>query len=184
MEEYNAPKSHRMERLPRNKSGVQDAKWLQRRFRRDAAIVQRMSESLDVGDSKSAPFYTTFFPDDMSKTIGKLGVNPAKPIHEDRRAKRARISKLRREERSHKMQIREINPNEDFADKDDYDIVIHKRAQQQQQAIIDAWNKHLSLLKRETEERTMMETAIKALIEQGPSLAIERGVGRNWCEVV
>ena len=82
------------------------------------------------------------------------------------------------------MQIREINPNEDFDDKDVFDIVIHKRAQQQQQAIIDAWNKHLSLLKRETEERAMMETAMKALIEQGPSLAIERGVGRNWCEVV
>ena len=80
------------------------------------------------------------------------------------------------------MQIREINPNEHIADKDEFDIVIHKRAQPH--TIIDAWNKHLSLLKRETEQWAMMETAMKALIEQEPSLAIERGTKRMWSGVV
>jgi hypothetical protein len=49
---------------------------------------------------------------------------------------------------------------------------------------VQAWNNHIALLKSETDQHTMMEVALKALIAQKHSLALQRGTKRKWSSVV
>ncbi len=181
MEEYNASKNHRIERNRRNKSALGDGKWLQRRFQRDAVSVQRMSNSLDVENMTDAPFYRTFFPDYMEKSIAKMGVNPTnkkKMTLVVRRDKKAKISKARA--RSRRTKINGLTSY--FVHDEDTTSVPQNTSQKTEDT--KAWEEHIELLETELTERTLMEVAVIALKSQANVLALHRGTNRKWSTVI
>ena len=181
MEEYNAPKNHRAERLRRNKSGLDDGKWLRRRFKRDAAMLKRMTVSLEVENMMDAPFYRTFFPTNLENTAAALGVNPVKMnkmVLDAHRNKKTKISKARARRRQTKV----IEQTSYFVQDDHIETVSQNTAQAPE--VTNAWDDHIALLEREANERKIMVVAAKALRAQRNSLALQRGTKRKWSSVV
>ena len=181
MEEYNASKNHRTERLRRNKSALGDGKWLQRRFQRDAVTVKRMSNSLEVENMTDAPFYRTFFPTNMESTIAKMGVDPVsmkKIIKDKHRRKKAKISKARARSR----RTKEIEKTYYFVHEEHNAFVTQNTVQAPE--VTNAWDEHIALLEREASERSIMVAAAKALRAQQNTLALQRGTKRKWSDVV
>ena len=186
MEQFNTTKSTRAERLHRNKSGLEDGKWLRRRFARDNEICMRMAESLNEPDHTKTTFFKTFCPDYSMKNMVKLGENPYRnpKMRPHLHKKKIHKFKARARDRKSKMLLCELSV-EPPDEVDDFDCVLYERSQQKHSAdTVQAWNNHLSLLKSETDDRAMMEIAAKCLIAQAPHLALKRGTKRKWNSVV
>ena len=182
MEEFNASKNSRINRLRRNKSGLDDGKWLRRRFQRDAATMKRMTVSLQVEDMTDAPFYHTFFPTNMKNTVTALGADPAKMNKitlEARRRTKTKISKARARSRRTK-----VTEQTSYFVQDEHNIASGSQKTAQTPEVTNAWDNHIALLKREATEREIMVVAAKALRAQQNSLALQRGTKRKWSSVV
>ncbi len=181
MEDFTASKNSRIVRRARSNSGVPEEKWLRRRFQRDAATLKRMTDSLDVEDMTDAPFYRTFFPVNMEKTITQMGVEPInkkKMTLEARRRKKTMISKARARSRRTKVTERMY-----FFEHDEHITSVPQKVAQSPD-VTKAWEDHIALLECEATERALMDIAAKALKAQANDLALRRGTKRKWSKVV
>mgnify|MGYP001285630726 FL=1 len=181
MEDFTASKNTRIVRRARNNSGVPEEKWLRRRFQRDAATLKRMTDSLNVEDMTDAPFYRTFFPVNMEKTIAQMGVGPAKKKKmtlEARRAKKTKISKARARSRRTK-----VNEQTSYFVHDEHTTSVPQNTSQSPE-VTKAWDDHIALLEHEAAERELMYAAVNALRAQQYSLALQRGIKRKRTEQV
>tara|TARA_Y100000992_G_scaffold153689_1_gene102510 strand:- start:463 stop:1008 length:546 start_codon:yes stop_codon:yes gene_type:complete len=181
MEEFNTSKNHRTVRLERNKSGLYEGKWLRRRFARNNEMCVRMAESLHESDHTQAAFFKTFCPDDLMKHMVELGENPYRnpKMRPQMHKKKINKFKARARDRKSKMAARELTLNEESQE----EVVIGNLLPPPAHTI-QAWDNHIALLKREWEERILMEAAVNALMTQRFQLALERGTRRKWSSVV
>ena len=179
MEEFNASKNHRTVRLQRNKSGLYEGKWLRRRFARDNEMCMRMAGSLNEPDHTQAAFFKTFCPDALMKNMVELGENPYRnpKMRPQMHKKKINKFKARARDRKSKMTAREFSVEVSVPHDTEVDSILVSDT-------VQAWDNHIAFLKRESDQRTMMEVALKALIAQKHSLALERGTRRKWSSVV
>ena len=179
MEEFNASKNHRTVRLQRNKSGLYEGKWLRRRFARDNEMCMRMAGSLNEPDHTQAAFFKTFCPDALMKNMVELGENPYRnpKMRPQMHKKKINKFKARARDRKSKMTAREFSFETTVAL--DTEVASNLSGDR-----VMAWDNHIALLKCESDQRTMMEVALKALIAQKHSLALQRGTKRKWSSVV
>lgn len=179
MEEFNASKNHRTVRLQRNKAGLYEGKWLRRRFARDNQTCRTMAMSLNEPDHTQAAFFKTFCPDALMKNMVELGENPYRnpKMRASMHKKKINKFKARACDRKSKLTAREFS----FEITAPHDTEV---ASNLSSDTVQAWDKHIALLKRESDQRVMMEIALKALVAQKHSLALERGITRKWSSVV
>ena len=179
MEEFNASKNHRTVRLQRNKSGLYEGKWLRRRFARDNEMCMRMAGSLNEPDHTQAAFFKTFCPDALMKNMVELGENPYRnpKMRPQMHKKKINKFKARARDRKSKLTAREFS----------FEITVPHETEVTSNLSgdrVQAWDNHIAFLKRESGQREIMEIALKALIAQKHSLALERGTRRKWSSVV
>ena len=179
MEEFNASKNHRTVRLQRNKSGLYEGKWLRRRFARDNEMCMRMAGSLNEPDHTQAAFFKTFCPDALMKNMVELGENPYRNPKMRPQMHKKKINKFKARARDRKSKLTAREFSFEITVPDDTKVASNLSGDR-----VMAWDNHIAFLKRESDQRTMMEVALKALIAQKYSLALERGTRRKWSSVV
>ena len=179
MEEFNASKNDRTVRLQRNKSGLYEGKWLRRRFARNNERCVRMAESLREPDHTQAAFFKTFCPDDLMKHMVQLGENPYRNPKMRPQMHKKKINKFKARARDRKSKLTAREFSFEITVPDDTEVASNLSGDR-----VMAWDNHIAFLKCESDQRTMMEVALKALIAQKHILALERGTTRKWSSVV
>ena len=179
MEDFKVCKNHRSERKLRIKSNLELDKWLRRRYARDIETCRRMADSLQEPDHTETTFFNTFCPDEYMKIMVQLGENPYRnpKMRPHMHKNKINKSKARARDRKSKLTAREFS----FEVSIPYDTEV---ASNPSGDTVRAWDNHIAFLKSETDQRTMMEVALKALIAQKHSLALQRGTRRKWSSVV
>jgi hypothetical protein len=179
MEEFYASKNHRTVRLQRNKSGLYEGKWLRRRFARDNERCMRMAGSLNEPDHTQAAFFKTFCPDALMKNMVELGENPYRNPKMRPHMHKKKINKFKARARDRKSKLTAREFSFEITVPDDTKVASNLSGDR-----VMAWDNHIAFLKRESDQRTMMEVALKTLIAQKHILALERGTTRKWSSVV
>ena len=179
MEEFNASKNHRTVRLQRNKSGLYEGKWLRRRFARDNQKCRTMAMSLNEPDHTQAAFFKTFCPEALMKNMVELGENPYRNPKMRPQMHKKKINKFKARARDRKSKLTAREFSFEITVPDDTKVASNLSGDR-----VMAWDNHIAFLKRESDQRTMMEVALKALIAQKHILALERGTTRKWSSVV
>ena len=179
MEDFKVCKNHRSERNLRIKGNLELDKWLRRRYVRDIETSRRMAASLEEPDHTQTTFFKTFCPDEYMKIMVELGQNPYRNPRMGPHMHKNKInkSKARTRDRKSKITAREFS----FEVSIPYDTELASNLSGDS---VQAWDNHIAFLKNETDQRTMMEVALKALVAQKHSLALQRGTKRKWSSVV
>jgi hypothetical protein len=179
MEDFKVCKNHRSERNLRIKSNLELDKWLRRRYARDNETCRRMAASLQEPDHTQTSFFKTFCPDEYMKIMVELGENPYRnpKMRPHMHKKKINKFKARARDRKSKMTAREFS----FETTVPLDTEVASNLSGDR---VMAWDNHIAFLKCESGQRAMMEIALKALIAQKHSLALQRGTKRKWSSVV
>ena len=135
--------------------------------------------SLNEPDHTQAAFFKTFCPEALMKNMVELGENPYRNPKMRPHMHKKKINKFKARARDRKSKLTAREFSFEITVPDDTKVASNLSGDR-----VMAWDNHIAFLKRESDQRTMMEVALKALIAQKHILALQRGTKRKWSSVV